>query len=321
MSDALAPSEIIHRLYALRRRVAATKARWIAPHDAAESLRLARAEYARDPANAEKRVRYESPTPHGLLPIWSDLLSNGAPPAVGGERGRWIEEPTLARLREVGTPESIGVTKVTGYYLNPCGDGETVSGVVYQLPARKGRARFLAGYADPFGNGGAFLSLEIFESDDWRTERAAKIKRNPKTPSYNLPSSESAADDAKREAAHRADGMAESMAKDEREYQEAYQAGANAREKAREARAAGKAWLALMREARNAFATRRARGMVGIPLAETLAVFRDLKARIREACEKYQDARDAAREARDDIGAWAWRKYGAAIREGYDNAG
>lgn len=321
MSDALAPSEIIRRLYAMSRRVAATKARRIAPHDAAESLRLARAEYARDPAKAEKRVRYESPAPRGLLRIWSDVPSNGAPSVVGGERGRWIEEPTLAGLREVGTPESIGVTKVTGYYLNPYGDGETVSGVVYRLPARKGRARFLAGYADPFDNGGAFLSLEIFEADDWRAERAAALKRNPKTPSYNLPTSESTADDAKREAAHRADRIAERIAEDEREYQEAYRAGENAREKAREARAAGKAWIALLREARNAFATRRARGMVGITLAETLAAFRDLKSRIREACEKYQDARDEARAARDDIGAWAWRKYGAAIREGYDNAG
>lgn len=319
--NALTPSEIIRRLYALRRRVAATKARWIAPHDAAESLRLARAEYARDPAKAEKRVRYERATPHGLLRIWSRIECNGAPSVVGGERGRWIEEPTLAGLREVGTPESIRVTKTTGYYLNPYGDGETVSGVVYQIPARDGRARFLAGYSDPFGNGGAFLSMEIFESDDWRAERAAKLKRNPKTPSYKLPSSESAADDAKREAAHRADGIAASMAEEEREYQEAYQAGANAREKAREALDAGKAWIALLREARNAFATRRARGMVGITLAETLAAFRDSKTRIREACEEYQDARDAAREARDAIGAWAWRKYGAAIREGYSNAG
>lgn len=293
----LTSSEAIRRLYARNRRDGTR---------AIHALRYARAKYARDPAQAIAATRYDEPT------IWSRVEPNGAPCRVGGKRGRWIESATLAGLRRVGTAGEIGVVGHRGWYMDPSGQGETVSGVVYQLPAHKGKVRYLAGYDDPFGNGGAFLAVELFEADDWRA-------KNPKAKSYGLSPQDIEAESAKREAASHGDRIAERMAEDERNRAECYEAGAKVRELAREAHEAGRAWAKLIREARNTFATRKARGVVGITLAETLAAFRDQKERIRVACERYQDALEKARSARNDIGAWAWREHGDAIREGYDN--
>lgn len=278
----------------MRRRNAACKARWIAPNDAAGQLRLAREAYARDPAAALARVRYHAPGANGLLPIWSRVERIGAPCRVGGELGRWYEDSALAGLRRVGTSDEIGVTDHRGWYMDPRGAGETVRGVVYQLPARNGRARYLAGYDDPFGNGGAFLACELFEDDDHEA--------------------------AKREAAQRGGAIAERMAADERERAEAYEAGAAARELAREAHEAGKAWVATLRKLRQHLKTRHALGMFGVTSDETRRVIRSYVNAARGNCISYQDALEKAREAREDIGAWAWRKHGDAIREGYDNA-
>lgn len=306
-----APDEIIRRLYVLRRRSIARLRRVEIGATAAQSLAEARSEYARDPAKAWNRVRYESEA------IWSRGVLNGAKDEDGC---RWIEAPALVGLRFVGLYHDVDKSaRHNGWWLDPDGMGETVSGVVYQLPARKGRTRFLAGMNDPFNDGSARLDMGMIEADDWRAINAARLRRNPKAKSYDLSSQDVEDESARLEAARRGDRIAERYAEQEREYLEVYAAGAAAREKAREALEAGKAWVKLLRAARNTFATRRARSVVGITLAETLAAFRHDKEALRAARERYEDARDEARAARDDIGAYAWRNYKDAVREGYDN--
>lgn len=132
---------------------------------------------------------------------------------------RWIENPESMGLRLVGLAHEVSpaghaymrnAVEHTGWYLDPHGMGETVSGVVYQVTGKDGRARYVAGYADPWncdskGNGPAYLCLELIQGDkrdsDWEC------------------------DDGLREAARYADSMAETMAEQEREYQSAWGAG------------------------------------------------------------------------------------------------
>jgi hypothetical protein len=71
--------------------------------------------------------------------------------------------------------------------------GETARGVVFQLPGRDRKPRFISGIADPNNDGCAILSLEIF--------------------------------DDKEDAARNADSLAEMYADKERDYQRAWCAG------------------------------------------------------------------------------------------------
>lgn len=157
--------------------------------------------------------------------------------------GLYIENPAAAGLRYVGTAEELAgpySRTPSGYYLDPEGGGETVCGVVYQLPGRKGRAQFVAGYADPYngnpGQGPACLWFgQIFESDPYS---GADLGRG---------------DGAKAEAAQAADSHAEAMAEEEREYQTAWRAGsrwADLKAEEEEARAEALAILAERRKAR-----------------------------------------------------------------------
>lgn len=206
--------------------------------------------------------------------------------AEGG--GLYVENPEAAGLRYVGTAEELsGPYSRTprGYYLDSEGSGETVSGVVYQMAGRDGRARFVAGYADPYngtpGNGPACLWFgQIYESEP---RAGADLGRG---------------EGAKAEAARAADSHAERMAEAEREYQEAFRAGQEAREKAAEARAEGVAWVAAVRGLRGLFKARRGLGTVGIDPDSARALIRAEVAKARALCESYHEARADSRDMR-----------------------
>lgn len=244
---------------------------------------------------AEKRFRYAWPG------IWSSLGgSDGAPFAAYGEKAcRWFENPESKGLRLVGLAHEIGeaghshcrdAVEHTGWYLDSAGCGETVAGVVYQLPGKDGKARYLAGYADPWNPGTAMLSLDIIEGErkdsDWES------------------------DPALRDAARYADRIAESMAEETREYDDAWRRGREARELATEAAEACRAWVAEIRALRDIWQARRHvnRDTVRLHVENT-----------REACNEFRRLlkrsrrnRDESEPSRNDPNRDAWR-------EGYAN--
>ncbi len=74
----------------------------------------------------------------------------GAP--FGHDRLRWAEDPASIGLRFVGFADELvgrgrGIEH-RGWYTDCDGLGETLRGAVYQLPGRKGRARYLAAYRE-----------------------------------------------------------------------------------------------------------------------------------------------------------------------------
>ncbi len=226
--------------------------------------------------------------------IWSRDVTRpngGRVFAAHGETAcRWIENPDSVGLRFVGLAHDVFPRGIEhrGWYLHPDGLGETVAGVVYQLPARDGRARYLAGYADPYnadsdGHGPALLSLEIFEAEPEYCESGFWYD---------------GAEDARHEAARRADAIAGAMAESEREYQEGWSAGQRARELAREALEAGRELVAACRDTRALWKLRR--GVQVIPGPVIRKHLRASMARVRAAREAYQEALEAAREARDE---------------------
>jgi hypothetical protein len=96
----------------------------------------------------------------------------------------WIEKPRDAGLRLVGYADEIVNLRHKGWYCDEHQD-DLFRGVVYRLPHSRG---FIAGYADPWNDGPAFVCLELAEDG--------------------------------RQAAFWADSIAEREAESEREYQE-----------------------------------------------------------------------------------------------------
>lgn len=240
--------------------------------------------------------------------VWSGLGGSlGAPFAAYGETAcRWIENPEAVGLRLVGLAHDVGragyaysrnAVDHTGWYLDSDNMGETVSGVVYRLPARDGRARYLAGYADPYqadgrGNGPALLSLEVLEGD------ATDSDYDP--------------DPVLRDAAMRADGIAERMAEAERDFQDGDRMGRKARAKMDAARETGRAWVAACREARAMWKARH--GFPGLPGPIARELTRVAITTARRLRKQYRKQRRAA---------MAWRAehtpgtYDAARLDGF----
>ena len=147
------------------------------------------------------------------------------------DRLRWIENASRG-LRVLGPVhelrERIGRMDHTGWHLDPLGMGETVCGVVLQLPGRSGFARFIPAVADPYN--------DDCYAVDFRDH-------------YDAPGDDT--DDAVRDCARAADRLAELYAEREREYQT--EEGARmrieeARERIKAERAEAHALMAEMRE-------------------------------------------------------------------------
>lgn len=112
-----------------------------------------------------------------------------------------------------------------GWFLRDDDCSEVARGVVFQLPAHKGTCRYLSAVADPFNNGPAILSLELF--DDLS------------------------------EAARNADYLAEHYAEKERDYNRAWDAGQRYADLGAEIAEQRKSTLTLIREVKRQCATLR----------------------------------------------------------------
>lgn len=134
-------------------------------------------------------------------------VAHGAYNPATSDGYRWVESADDAGLRFVGFADELCRSiDHKGWFTDEFQDG-TLRGVVYQLPARKGRALYVGGYADAWNKGAALLDFSRVEYGE-------------------IGGAEWADDgDAQKEAARIGDGMAETAAEDEREYQQAWQAG------------------------------------------------------------------------------------------------
>lgn len=157
----------------------------------------------------------------------------------------YVENPESFGLRLVGrvqadTPRGDVWDKRgdSGWFDNPHGesfkDGSgLIYGLVYQLPARKGRSRFVAAYQNGCNDSGALIDFgTVYISEPGRTWGSGQD------------------DDAAREAARAADHMAEKAAESEREYQTAWRAGSDYAEKGQDIAQTRKELLAILAERR-----------------------------------------------------------------------
>ncbi|MGZ6199168.1 MAG: hypothetical protein ACXWNL_16150 [Vulcanimicrobiaceae bacterium] len=138
-------------------------------------------------------------------PATRGAMRGGADWQIGRDNVFWCERPD-DYLRRVGFVDEIPnessyrgkFVDHKGWYLEDNYSSEVARGLVFQLPAHKGKPRFISGIADPNNDGPAILSLEIFND--------------------------------KGEAARNADHLAEHYAETERDYQRANRAGFEYRE-------------------------------------------------------------------------------------------
>lgn len=199
ISDTLKTAYLFHR----RNR---SKIGRVSMMNAVQALQYARADMA---AGKSRHVEY---------PAYISRHEDDSPRS--SERLAFVYKPEAFGLREVGRVmvdcggrngywDNSGRC---GYYADECGDN-LCYGLVYQLPARDGKARFVAGYRFSEGDdGGAmvdfgtiFESASAFQGDSW----SADVRDH---------------EDA-HDAARSADSMAEREAGKEREYQTAWRAG------------------------------------------------------------------------------------------------
>lgn len=130
----------------------------------------------------------------------------------GAKAMRWIEKPSACGLRFVGYAGKLARLNHDGWYIDN-DQSETVQGVVFQLPGRKGKALFVSGYDNPWNGKADSNGPVCLDFDD------VEIGDNEES---DNPANMAAAIDA----AGYADQLAEWMAEDEREYRAASSAGA-----------------------------------------------------------------------------------------------
>lgn len=251
-----------------------------APNPAWDSLNLARAAvlaYKDAAAHAEDMAAFRDAAPAGPERAKAeerlqrarkamtkarlsgpDLQPNGRPwPYFGAamtednpRRGRVIRcalSADVPGFRFVGNVEPDGRRGSwsrdddSGWYADPFGEGWNLCrGVVYQLPGRDGKARFVAGYAFKEECGGPALDLGHVFTEDMRG--AWGCDQDPRNT------------DAARDAAAHADALAKEAAESEREYQTAWHAGqawADLKAEEEAARTEARAILAERRAAMN----------------------------------------------------------------------
>jgi len=192
-------------------------------------------EFARKASHHERGALVVKHTPSGTV---SHIASEYMPAqgalfgATASDGVRWCEDTASAGLRFVGFADELGACDHRGWFTDDDGEMETLRGAVWQLPARKGCARFVGGYVDPCNEGAALIDLEIFEA-----EKGAD-------------SSDSNDSQTAREAARNGDNLAQRNAESEREYNRAWQASRDIEDKRAEIVAARREHTALIREAR-----------------------------------------------------------------------
>lgn len=273
------------------------------PNPAADALAAARADMAAieaakaagDTKEVLRHVRYDrSP------PCISYQARDTSSPARSRERLAHVESPAAFGLRLVGrvSCQSGGMWSKDGrdgWLTDPFGDvardGTGLCyGVVYQVPGRHGRARFIAGFEFGGFDGGPTLDLgNVYESES--ADQGDYWNVNPQDH-----------EDAQ-VAARVADSMARHAAEQERDYQTAWQIGrayADAGEEIADARRETLEAIAQFKAARVALS--KGEPMPGNPDGATLeSRFGRLCALIRsdvgDALERIRDARELRRKA------------------------
>lgn len=216
----------------------------------------------------------------GNKPLSRDALSAwiGGPDSDGA---RWIAHPERAGLRFVGFADEIAGRAIdhSGWFID-CHESDTYRGAVYQLPARKGRARYVPAYRE---------GCEIRRTwHDMSGEGAARLAFGDMIEGERLDSSFDE-DSGKRDAAYRADSIAEIGADRAREYDSAWRAGrafAEHMESAQAARAQARELIGDIR---------RARGDAGF-CERFPSIGKALRSAIRDALETWQGERAKACE-------------------------
>lgn len=164
---------------------------------------------------AEGKTRYASSS-------WRKPCGNN--PICDGKQ--WLEKPTI---RFVGYADELAKINHNGWYVdNDC--HETIRGVVYQLPARDGKARFVAGHSDAWNDGAAYIDWSTIYESDFESEMRDALRTMGKayhTPERLKPGywAEAAHETARKEAARAADEFARIESEHMREYNAAWQAG------------------------------------------------------------------------------------------------
>lgn len=135
-----------------------------------------------------------------------------------GDNYAWIEDAKTAGLRFVGYCDEIERSiRHKGWYTDEFQDS-ALRGAVWQLPARRGVARYIAGYCDPNIDGAAFVDLDIISETSAPRRRWNSAKR-----AYDLLApvpQEECNDSAMCAASRMADEIARVEAEKEREFNE-----------------------------------------------------------------------------------------------------
>lgn len=77
---------------------------------------------------------------------------------------RWIENIGTA-WRLAGFADELARIDHRGWYTDEDNFGETIRGIVYRLPNRKGENLYAVGYADPYNPDCARVKIDTFEDD------------------------------------------------------------------------------------------------------------------------------------------------------------
>lgn len=202
----------------------------------------------------------------------------GAASREGAETVRHCADVNAIGLRFVGTAESLASLRHNGWYNEPEGDGGTLSGAVWLLPARKGVSRLIYGYREleasgaEMNPGSALLRVSDVVAAPIRGKWES-IEDAPET----------------RDAAIWADGMAERAAEDERDYRESYNRGAKAAEADAEALETAAALRPLLAELRSI-----RRGAVAGTVPAICAALRSRVDSMLETIRTKREERDSA---------------------------
>lgn len=152
------------------------------------------------------RLPYE-PIPKGCVAV-APSISFGPEHVSRRDRVRFVENVSRG-LRVMGLAHDVYKRLGhTGWFIDPDGLDETMAGIIVRLPAKRGRNRYLIGYADPWNPDCALVDVDVITAD--------KVDSGENELAYDL--------------ASRADRFAELRAESEREYQEADRNGRDKRQ-------------------------------------------------------------------------------------------
>lgn len=221
--------DFIRDAFRYHRRISQTPRAWptcsatTALNCARRDLANYQAAMAEGDTKAAARFKRYPASDYGAV-TWQDRETSGSPAKLA-RRLAFVEKPERVGLRHVGNVEAesyggrdcFSRRDSGGWYTDPAGDvfkdGSGLAwGVVYQLPGRKGMARFVAGYViGGCGDNNPTLDFGTIYECSTRDHWSGGYSRDEI--------------DAARDAARAADQMAKHAAESEREYKAAWQAG------------------------------------------------------------------------------------------------